>query len=163
MTVIPSEYGSVRKWHWPVTQYMKHPTTPQTKHVTSNIADLELSLEDDDVRLERTRVQSGNYDQTCPLIVNGMRKEYAGRGGSGPTLAVKDVTIAVEEGITFGLLGPNGAGKSTLISILTGLYNATAGESSIAGYDIVLERDQVYGVLGVCPQHDILWVSFHFY
>jgi ABC-type Na+ transport system ATPase subunit NatA len=37
-----------------------------------------------------------------------MRKVYAGRGGAGPKLAVKDVTLAVEEGIVFGLLGPNG-------------------------------------------------------
>lgn len=30
--------------------------------------------------------------------------------------ALKDVSIAVRQGETFGLLGPNGAGKTTLLS-----------------------------------------------
>jgi len=30
-------------------------------------------------------------------------------------------------------LGPNGAGKTTLISVLTGLYGATAGQAWIDG------------------------------
>jgi ABC-type multidrug transport system ATPase subunit len=81
-----------------------------------------------------------------------MRKVYPGRGGRGPKLAVKDVTLAVEKGIVFGLLGPNGAGKTTLISILTGLYNSSAGIGKIAGFDIYEDRDQVYSILGVCPQ-----------
>ena len=44
------------------------------------------------------------------------------------------------------------AGKTTLISILTGLYNASAGVGRIAGYDIYEQREQVYRILGVCPQ-----------
>jgi ABC-type multidrug transport system ATPase subunit len=89
--------------------------------------------------------------------MKGMRKVYPGRSGSAPMFAVKNVTLAIEKGIVFGLLGPNGAGKTTLISILTGLYDATAGEANISGFDIHKERDQVYRVIGVCPQHDILW------
>jgi ABC-type multidrug transport system ATPase subunit len=81
--------------------------------------------------------------------MRNMRKVYAGRGGQGPKLAVRDVTLAVEEGITFGLLGPNGAGKSTLISILTGLYEATGGKATLAGFDIKTQSRQVYQNIGI--------------
>ena len=35
--------------------------------------------------------------------------------------------------------------------------NSTSGEASIAGYDILNERRQIYRVLGICPQFDVLW------
>jgi len=38
--------------------------------------------------------------------MKNMRKVYRRRGGAGPKLAVKDVTFAVEKGITFALLIP---------------------------------------------------------
>ncbi|KAI9002146.1 hypothetical protein DFJ74DRAFT_696885 [Hyaloraphidium curvatum] len=114
--------------------------------------------EDADVKNERTRVLTNQYDSSrTPLQVVGMRKVYPGRSGKGPKLAVKDITFAVEEGVIFGLLGPNGAGKTTLISILTGLYPPTDGMAKIAGYDIATDMDQVYCNIGICPQHDILW------
>lgn len=50
-----------------------------------------------------------------------------------------------------------GAGKSTLISILTGLYPATSGKATLAGFDIVTETSGVYRSIGICPQFDILW------
>ena len=121
------------------------------------IDEKELSMEDDDVRAERARVTANQYDPDCPLVMKNMRKIYPGRGGLGPKLAVKDVTLAVEEGVIFGLLGPNGAGKTTLISILTGLYEASLGEAQLDGFDIKTQTDQVYTVIGVCPQFDILW------
>ncbi|MFB6225061.1 MAG: ATP-binding cassette domain-containing protein, partial [Candidatus Paceibacteria bacterium] len=37
------------------------------------------------------------------------------------TVALRNVSLTVEQGAFFGLLGPNGAGKSTLIHIVTGL------------------------------------------
>ena len=92
-----------------------------------------------------------------PLIMKNMRKLYAGRGGVGPKLAVKDVTLAVEKNTVFGLLGPNGAGKTTLISILTGVYEASTGQATLAGFNIKTQTGQVYTNIGICPQFDILW------
>src|SRR6266478_1318839 len=37
------------------------------------------------------------------------------------TLAVKDVSFAIEEGELVGFLGPNGAGKTTTLKMLSGL------------------------------------------
>ncbi|KAI8606813.1 P-loop containing nucleoside triphosphate hydrolase protein, partial [Chytriomyces sp. MP71] len=86
-----------------------------------------------------------------------MKKVYPGRKGLGPKIAVRDVTFAEERGVIFGLLGPNGAGKTTLINILTGLYESSAGEARLAGFDVKTETASVYNQIGVCPQFDILW------
>ncbi|KAJ3058532.1 hypothetical protein HK102_010453, partial [Quaeritorhiza haematococci] len=82
---------------------------------------LDNPLEDADVRAERDRVYRKAYPRDpsqTPLVMRDMRKIYPSRGGLGPKVAVKGVTLAVEEGIVFGLLGPNGAGLSSLSSFL---------------------------------------------
>lgn len=47
--------------------------------------------------------------------------------------AVDDVTVDLYPGEVVGLLGHNGAGKSTLIKVLSGAYQADAGEVWING------------------------------
>ena len=71
------------------------------------------------------------------------------------TFAVDDVSVTIDRGELFTLLGHNGAGKTTLISMLTGLFKPSAGTATIYGLD--LEEDAVRSVIGVCPQHDVLW------
>lgn len=51
----------------------------------------------------------------------------------GDKTAVKDMSIAVQEGEIYGFLGPNGAGKSTTIKMLTGLVYPTSGEGRVLG------------------------------
>ncbi|KAJ3033330.1 hypothetical protein HDV00_006486 [Rhizophlyctis rosea] len=168
-SIIPSEYGVAKKWYWPVQSLFRlgrsNPETQKAKKIHDEAAvsgDVETSAselthEDADVKAERTRVLSNNFDPNSPVIMRNMRKVYPSRSGLGPKIAVKDVTFAVEEGIVYGLLGPNGAGKTTLISILTGLYDASGGTAKLAAFDIATERESVYRVIGICPQHDILW------
>ncbi|KAL5033545.1 hypothetical protein BDV3_000517 [Batrachochytrium dendrobatidis] len=168
--VLPSEFGVRRPWHFPVTDTIRKIKAARFAKDSDGIhtaeAELALSIqvdesetqyEDEDVKAERNRILSRNFDATSPLILSHMRKVYSGRGGAGPKLAVKDVTFAVEEGIVFGLLGPNGAGKTTLISILTGLYQSSSGEATLAGYNIKTDTAEVYKNIGICPQFDILW------
>jgi len=45
--------------------------------------------------------------------------------------AVKDLSLAVEEGEIFGFVGPNGAGKTTTIKMLMGLIQPTSGAAYI--------------------------------
>lgn len=47
--------------------------------------------------------------------------------------ALKEVSLAVEEGEVFGFVGPNGAGKSTTIKIVLDIINDYRGEASIFG------------------------------
>jgi ABC-2 type transport system ATP-binding protein len=51
----------------------------------------------------------------------------------GVTLAVDDLSFAVEKGKVMGFLGPNGAGKTTTLRMLLGLVAPTAGTASING------------------------------
>lgn len=47
--------------------------------------------------------------------------------------AVSEVDFAIERGARHALIGPNGAGKTTFINLLTGVYEATAGEVFLDG------------------------------
>lgn len=49
------------------------------------------------------------------------------------TLAVDDVSFAIEKDTIYGLLGRNGAGKTTVMSILTAQNFATSGEVRVFG------------------------------
>lgn len=51
----------------------------------------------------------------------------------GPTVALEDVSFAMEPGEIFGFLGPNGAGKSTAISIAMGFLRASSGGGTMLG------------------------------
>ena len=66
--------------------------------------------------------------------------------------ALKGVDLDVERGEIFALLGPNGAGKTTLISIVCGLVNASGGQVSVNGHDIVRDYRAARAAIGLVPQ-----------
>jgi ABC-2 type transport system ATP-binding protein len=47
---------------------------------------------------------------------------------------LKNCSLKVFEGETFGLLGPNGAGKTTLLKTLLGIIRPTSGEGTLLGH-----------------------------
>jgi len=77
----------------------------------------------------------------------------------GEVQAVQDLDLMMYGGEIFALLGHNGAGKTTTLAMLCGLVKPTSGSCNIFGYDLVQDRDQAQRLLGVCPQHDVLWES----
>lgn len=68
-------------------------------------------------------------DAECMTVieVSNLSKRY------GDTVAVRDVSLAVEDGEIFGILGPNGAGKTTTVECVAGLRTADSGTISVLG------------------------------
>jgi ABC-2 type transport system ATP-binding protein len=86
------------------------------------------------------------------IEIRGLRKVYAGQGGTPAKEALTGVDLDIPEGAIFGLLGPNGAGKSTIINILAGLTVKTAGTVRIWGFDQDRNPRQSRAAIGVVPQ-----------
>uniref|UniRef100_A0A8C4X0D4 ATP-binding cassette, sub-family A (ABC1), member 3b n=1 Tax=Eptatretus burgeri TaxID=7764 RepID=A0A8C4X0D4_EPTBU len=73
--------------------------------------------------------------------------------------AVKGLTMNMYEGQITALLGHNGAGKTTTLSILTGLFSPSHGTALVNGCDIRYDMSLVRRSLGLCPQHDVLFMD----
>lgn len=65
------------------------------------------------------------------LSFRNVRKVFSSLRG--PVVAVRDVTLTVQEGEFFVLLGPSGCGKSTLLNLAAGLTRPTRGEILLGG------------------------------
>lgn len=90
------------------------------------------------------------------LVVSDLAKTYS-LDSHTKVHALKRVSFRIDKGEIFGLLGPNGAGKTTLIGILTGLHRADYGAAFIEGFSVSSSLDDIYKMIGVCPQFDCLW------
>ncbi len=66
--------------------------------------------------------------------------------------AVDHITFDVREGEIFGFLGANGAGKTTAMQMLCGISMPTAGEGSVAGFDIIKENEMIKRNIGYMSQ-----------
>ena len=95
---------------------------------------------------------NGTTDAADPVAISvrGLVKNYD------EVQAVRGVEFEVATGEVFGFLGPNGAGKTTTISMLCTLVTPTAGSASVAGHDIVRERDDVRRNIGLVFQDPTL-------
>jgi len=67
----------------------------------------------------------------------------------GDLTAVDHISFSVDSGEIFGFLGPNGAGKTTTIRMLTGQILPSSGQGTVAGFDIISERDKLKPRIGV--------------
>ncbi|MFC1577249.1 ABC transporter ATP-binding protein [Candidatus Omnitrophota bacterium] len=54
----------------------------------------------------------------------------------GPTQALKNIDLEVDDGKFFVVLGPSGCGKSTLLNLIAGLEEPSSGKISLGGKDI---------------------------
>lgn len=84
------------------------------------------------------------------IEVTHLRKAY------GPTVAVEDVSFAVEAGEIFGILGPNGAGKTTTVECVIGLRARDEGSIRVMGLDPAHDREKLHQVVGVQLQASAL-------
>lgn len=70
----------------------------------------------------------------------------------GDVVAVKNLTLAVEQGEIFGLVGPDGAGKTTTMRLLTSVMDPTSGDAWVWGKHIVRESESVKENIGYMSQ-----------
>jgi ABC-type multidrug transport system ATPase subunit len=119
--------------------------------------------EDPDCAAIRRKVHSSasasDADSDLFVKIVDLHKRYPAKDGHAAKDALNQFCLALNKGECLGLLGPNGAGKTTLISILCGMSKPTSGYALIDNMNIRTEMYRVHKVLGLCPQHDILWAD----
>ena len=85
----------------------------------------------------------------CKVFVRGARAVHA----------VDALDLEMADGEIVVLLGHNGAGKSTAISMLAGVLRPTSGSVTVCGVDVSRNRAAMRGLIGVCPQQNVLYGS----
>ena len=80
------------------------------------------------------------------LEVNGLTKQF------GDFTAVDGIDFTVRKGEVLGFLGPNGAGKTTAMRMVTGYLPPTAGDITIAGFDVEKHPIEVKRRVGYLPE-----------
>jgi simple sugar transport system ATP-binding protein len=92
------------------------------------------------------------------LSLKGIKKSF------GPVDVLHGVDLDIAKGEVVGLVGDNGAGKSTLMKMITGIYQADAGEISLEGQSVLkldpgarrsLGIEMIYQDLALAKQQDV--------
>lgn len=93
---------------------------------------------------------------TKPILsASGLTMEFRG------FLAVKNVTLTVNEGTIHALIGPNGAGKTTVFNLLTKFLTPTRGEIHFRGENITRMKPAEVARLGLVRSFQISAVFPH--
>jgi ABC-2 type transport system ATP-binding protein len=80
------------------------------------------------------------------LEVEGLSKRY------GDVLALRDLTVSVDEGTCLILLGRNGAGKTTALRCMSGVLAPSAGTVRVDGIDAATNPAAVRALVGIMPE-----------
>ena len=80
------------------------------------------------------------------ITVKELTKKYA------HTTAVNQISFEVPRGQIVGFLGPNGAGKTTTMRMLTCFLTPSAGNATVAGFDILEQPLEVKKRIGYLPE-----------
>ncbi len=104
---------------------------------------------------------------TPAIDITGLTKTYTtGFWMNKKVSPVKDCSLLVQKGETYGLLGPNGAGKTTTIKCLLGIVAPTEGSGTLLGQP--LGDQNIKQKVGYLPENAYLydyltaWEFLHF-
>jgi ATP-binding cassette, subfamily B, multidrug efflux pump len=85
-------------------------------------------------------IQPDIVDVPDPIFIDPLEGQVEFKNvsfGYNPTqLVLENINFSVNPGTTVAIVGPTGAGKSTLVSLILRLYDVTAGQVLIDGFDI---------------------------
>ncbi|OWK12873.1 ABCA12, partial [Cervus elaphus hippelaphus] len=160
--VFPGTYGMAAPWYFPfLPSYWKERLgCAEVNHEKSNgLMFTNIMMQNTNPSASKTspeykfssNIEPEPKDLTVGVALHGVTKIY------GSKIAVDNLNLNFYEGHITSLLGPNGAGKTTTISMLTGLFGASAGTIFVYGKDIRTDLHIVRKNMGVCMQHDVLF------
>jgi lipopolysaccharide transport system ATP-binding protein len=89
------------------------------------LTDVSKNFRKSTIRREHTTLKSE--------LVRWLRREKRPEVSSATIAALRNVSLSVPRGKTFGLVGRNGSGKSTLLKLVTGIYAPTRGTVEVHG------------------------------
>lgn len=75
----------------------------------------------------------------------------------GDFTAVNAISFEVKKGEIFGFLGANGAGKTTAMKMLIGISKPSAGDASVAGFDVYSQPEAIKKNIGYMSQKFALY------
>ncbi|WP_375506742.1 ABC transporter ATP-binding protein [uncultured Nostoc sp.] len=98
-----------------------------------------------------------NTTDTPPVVLTSeLRKVYrTGFWLNQKVVSLKNCSLTVYKGETFGLLGPNGAGKTTLLKLLLGIIRPSSGRGLLLGEP--LGDRSVKQHIGYLPENPYLY------
>ncbi|MDB9438865.1 ABC transporter ATP-binding protein [Dolichospermum lemmermannii CS-548] len=100
--------------------------------------------------------QQNPLDQQPVVLTSELRKVYrTGFWLNQKVVSLKNCSLQVYPGETFGLLGPNGAGKTTLLKLLLGIIRPTSGRGLLLGKPI--GNAKVKQHIGYLPENSYLY------
>ncbi|MES1908431.1 MAG: hypothetical protein MHM6MM_001373 [Cercozoa sp. M6MM] len=167
--ILPSKYGTRLPWHFPFSPsyWRGGPIRPISfrrlfRRNAVGSHDVELQLVDSDIQAfpahPRDESKFQQKDNGSPSVVlDRLTKEFPLPGSDAVFRAVDGICLNMYEDQILSLLGHNGAGKSTTINVLTGMYGSTGGRVTMHGMDLESDRNRIRQMIGICPQHDVLW------
>ncbi|TYZ67280.1 hypothetical protein PybrP1_002795 [[Pythium] brassicae (nom. inval.)] len=177
--VLPQQYGVRKPLNFFLKPHERGDTASLLPHSLENVVTprdggVYVQFKDDNdahapdrVALEQRDLSEGSVEPVSAALLaqeasgaclqlRGLRKVFKATGGE-EHVAVEGLTLAMYEGQITALLGHNGAGKTTTIAMLTGLFPPTSGDATLHGRSIRRDFDDLRRVIGVCPQHDVLF------
>ncbi|KFO18299.1 ATP-binding cassette sub-family A member 12, partial [Fukomys damarensis] len=160
--VFPGTYGMAAPWYFPIlpSYWKERFGCAEVKREKSNgLMFTNIMMQNTNPSASKTspehmfpsNIEPEPKDLPIGVALHGVTKIY------GTKVAVDNLNLNFYEGHITSLLGPNGAGKTTTISMLTGLFGASAGTIFVYGKDIKTDLGTVRKSMGVCMQHDVLF------
>lgn len=85
------------------------------------------------------------------LTIKNLSKKF------GQTVAVRDLSLEIDDGEIYALIGPNGAGKTTTIKIIVGLYLPDSGSVEFLGHNLLKNSCPEKKMIGYIPDEPFFY------
>ncbi|CAJ1333106.1 unnamed protein product [Effrenium voratum] len=146
-------FGTRQPWWFPCS---KHYWSPETTISQEELQDVEQGFDDLSPPNSRYEAIPESMAAQRSVLVRDLCKDFHTADGK-ILRAPSEVTLNLYSGQIFCLLGHNGAGKTTTINMLSGMLPVSSGDALVYGKSVRRDMAQIRKMLGVCPQHDVIW------